>query len=99
MFKVGQKVICTDASSPEAPEFYSNWITENEIYTIRERSTLFGKNRVLLEEVRNPSVYIQDLMGKIEAGFDAKRFVDAEEYFLENVNIEEELLTIQMCLL
>lgn len=89
MFKVGQKVICVDDSPGDQKNLFTTWVKEGEIYTVRECKFLLGLYRVTVEEITNPIVYIPDIMGTLEAGFNAKRFRDAEEYFLENVELNE----------
>jgi hypothetical protein len=76
MFSVGERVVCVN-DSPPGPHFiqdFEHWITRGTVYTIRSVSQVMGMQRVLLEEVRNPPVFITGILGKAEPGFAAERF-------------------------
>lgn len=40
-------------------------------------------------EIKNPPVYIPELMGKVEPGFRASRFVEIEDEVMTEKNVEE----------
>lgn len=88
MFKVGQKVICIDASKRGKKEHFPNWVKDGEVYTVRRFENSSTGARILLEEIKNPTMYFDMLQGSTEPGFSAKRFTDAEDYIMSNVNIE-----------
>lgn len=95
-FKPGDKVVCIDDSFPDKmtkemfDEIYKNWIKKDNFYIIRStRNSLNGWFGVLLEEIRNPSVFMDALGGKAEPGFAEWRFRKVEEKKLEET-VEQE---------
>jgi hypothetical protein len=71
-----EKVLCINASDRGDLDIFPNWIEEGKEYTIRRiENGMYGRKRVLLEEVKNPSVYFEELMGNAEPGFNLNRFV------------------------
>lgn len=90
MFKPGEKVICVDASeNQKVSEFFQEWLVEGKEYTVRRcEGSLNGIPRVLLEEVRNDSVFVAEVGGKIESGFSGKRFKSVDTLYAED-SVEE----------
>jgi hypothetical protein len=94
---VGDKVVCVDDTvrPPVQIELFPNWVVEGDTYTIRTIEGSFDSEpRILVNELRNPSAYFEELGGKVEPGFSGKRFVPYEDYILSNAigeEIEEEL--------
>ena len=86
--KPGDKVICIDDSKNPNLDYsmFSQWIREGEKYVVRRVET---GDRVLLEEIKNPSHHFPALFGNAEPGFSKKRFADYEQYILGNVKEEE----------
>lgn len=79
-----EKVICIDASNRSSVEVFPNWVEEGETYTVRSiENGMYGRKRVLLEEVKNPKAEFPELMGYAEPGFNLKRFVPIEDSTLE----------------
>lgn len=75
MFKVGQKVVCVDASPSHFVQFVPLRLSRGEIYTIRsihkdDRLKGYG---VRLEELVNPSIVWSD-GGDMEWSYDSGRF-------------------------
>jgi hypothetical protein len=88
------KLMCINDSRSPSSKHFKNWIEEGKIYTLRlKEGSLHGVPRVLLKEVRNPSVYVPEFMAKVEPGFDANRFVEIDdaEALKEEFKEEEEL--------
>lgn len=86
------KLLCIDDSRGPGSEYFENWVTEGEIYTLRraEGSMEPGVQRYLLKEVKNPPIYVSAIMSKTEPGFSAKRFIVLQEdNMLEEVNEKE----------
>lgn len=94
MFKPGEKVICVDASvNQKASEFYQEWLVEGKEYTVKRcEGSLNGVPRVLLEEVRNDSVFVAEIGGKIEPGFSSKRFKSVDTLYAEDSVEESEVI-------
>jgi hypothetical protein len=92
MFKVGQKIVCVDASPNEkVANLYQEWVVKYKEYTVRRaEGSLDGIQRILLEEVRNSPVFFPALGGKAEPGFAATRFKTVES-LLEEESVEEEM--------
>lgn len=103
MIGVGDTVLCIDDSIKGGKlmfvgHAYPNWIKQGEEYTVREilpnDDIVPG---ILLEEVKNPEIFIT-LLGKYqEPAFRIDRFKKLETQTLEEtieevVGIEEELL-------
>ena len=96
--QVGGKVICVNDKSNgrHMSDIHKNWVKEGDIYTVRRiEPSIDGRTRVLLEEIKNPPIYLSTLQGKAEPGFDGNRFKDYSDYVLENSNIEEVELEIE----
>ena len=89
---VGDKVVCIDDSvNPKVNmKMFPNWVVEGETYTVRRLEGAFGsEKRVLLEELKNPVSYFPELMGSVEPGFSARRFVSYDEYIMAESAVEE----------
>ena len=99
MIAVGDTVLCIDDSIREdklmfVGHAYPNWIKQGVEYTVREilpnDDIVPG---ILLEEVRNPEIFIT-LLGKYqEPAFRIDRFKKLEYNTLETVEEKEELIT------
>jgi len=97
--KVGQKVICVEASIKSehiftALELYSQWIKKGEKYTIR--AILDNDDIVpgiLLEEIVNPPVYIDLIKREQEPAFGLFRFREIDEEDIKAINSMEEIVT------
>ena len=93
-----KKLLCIDDSRSPAAKHLPNWITEGELYTVRrEEGSLHGATRVLLNEVKNPPVFVPEYQANIEPGFDRKRFAevdDAMNIIEKNVTVKEENLVL-----
>jgi hypothetical protein len=96
---LGNKIICVDDSlpHPEVLRYFNNWITKDKIYTIRGKRLWYGEYSLLLEEIKNNSMYNPEILGHCEPGYAMKRFrlVDSidstineskEIYELETIN-------------
>jgi hypothetical protein len=83
--KPGTRVVCVDDSMrPEVaewqPKYCPNWVKLDAKYTIREFDDNDGiVDGVLLEEIRNPMVYLTKWNRFIEPRFAAWRFREMEE--------------------
>lgn len=98
MFKVGQKVVCVDDTDDNnLKPFYSDWLVEGRIYTIRGISA--GKHI----NTKDIVVYLEEIRGAVsklgvEYGFKAERFREISETELDERNqviqngVEEEVL-------
>lgn len=84
------KLLCIDDSKGPGSSHFISWVEAGEIYTLRRREGSFNSNeqRVLLVEIKNPPVYIPELMGKLEPGFRASRFVEIEDEVMAEENVE-----------
>ena len=91
--KQGSKVVCIDDSRDERSiNTHKFWVTEGEIYTVRSvEGSLSAETRVLLEEIKNPSLYFPELGGYAEPGFAGRRFMPYEDYVLGNVMENEKI--------
>lgn len=90
--KPGDKVICiNDRKDPNITySAFPSWIKEGETYHIRRVESNIGQGkRLLLDEVSNPSVYVDSVMGNIEPGFVSTRFANYEDFVLGNVESKE----------
>ena len=100
--KPGTRVICVDDSMrPEVaewqPKYCPNWVKLDFKYTIREFDDNDGLvDGVLLEEVRNPMVYLTKWNRYIEPRFAAWRFreLEEDESVEETVASEETVLVL-----
>ena len=104
MFEVGDKVLCVN-DSIKAEMFlsvinmYVNWIKKGKTYTIREiyynDDIVVG---VLLEEIKNPIIFIKLINREQEPAFATWRFEKRTEAQIEESNeaelsiIEQEIL-------
>jgi hypothetical protein len=92
------KLLCINDKRTPASKHFENWVTEGEVYTLRRYTgSLTGKRGVLLNEIKNPSVFIQELAGRTEPSFSEDRFVevnDSMEIVGKEVNIKEESLIL-----
>ena len=96
--KVGSKVVCINAKKDDASrEFFVSWVEEGQTYTVRRcEGSLHQGQRILLDEISNPPIYVKELFGSMEPGFAAKRFVSYEDYVLSNA-VSEEVENDQLC--
>lgn len=80
-FKQGEQVVCIDASpsTPTTMSKFETWPSKDEIYRIREQRPSGAEGGVLLEEIKNPPVYFEQVMGKLEPAFSPDRFRRLEE--------------------
>ena len=90
--KPGEQVICVDDSKNPNTDYsmFSGWVQEGQKYTVRRVED--SGNRVLLEEVKNSSIYFSNLAGNAEPGFSSKRFANYEDYVMgkyENAKLEK----------
>ena len=85
--------MCINASDRGSLEYFPNWVEEGETYTVRRiEDGMYGRKRVLLEEIKNPPMYVEELMGKTEPGFNMERFVPVEDSSMEETeSVSEEL--------
>lgn len=99
MISVNDRVICVDDSIKAGMllfvgNSYPNWIKQGEEYTVREilpnDDIVPG---ILLEEVRNPEIFITLLGRMAEPMFRIDRFKKLEYNTLETVEEKEELIT------
>jgi len=95
-FKPGMKVVCINGDfsmHPMIHEHYQELPKQDAVYTIREVRPMGAEGGILLEEIKNDSVYFAHFQGKLEPAFNPKRFVPLDE--LESEEVEkavEELL-------
>jgi hypothetical protein len=84
--KIGQKIVCVNDVFTHLNTLihFQNLPKYGVTYTVRELTYVQTNNtyRVLLEEIHNKKIYIEVLMGKVEPGFDSKRFVPLDEWEL-----------------
>lgn len=74
------RLLCIDDKRGLGSELFENWIEEGEIYTIRRtEGSLTGEQRVLLNEVKNPPIFVTALGMSVEPGFAMKRFIVLED--------------------
>lgn len=80
-FKRGEKVVCVDAShsTPTTMSKFRTWPSQDEVYRVRDQRPEGAEGGLLLEELRNPPVYFEQVMGKLEPAFNPKRFRRVEE--------------------
>lgn len=91
------KLICVDDSRNKGSEYFENWIKEGEVYTLRRMTgSLSGEQGVLLNEVRNPSVFITALQGKTEPSFSIKRFAELNDLMevVREATVKEDSLVL-----
>ena len=88
-------MVCIDASysTPTTMSKFRSWPTRDEIYRVREQRPEGAEAGVLLEEVKNPPVYFEQVMGKLEPAFNPGRFRRLrEEATREGAEEESEVL-------
>lgn len=91
------KLLCVDDSRNKGSEYFENWVTEGEVYTMRKLTgSLSGEQGVLLNEVRNPSVFITALQGKTEPSFSLKRFAEVDDMMnvIKEATVKEDSLVL-----
>ena len=91
------KLLCVDDSRNKGSEFFENWIKEGEVYTLRRTTgSLSGVQGVLLNEVRNPSVFITALQGHTEPSFAKTRFAEVDDMMniIKEATVKEENLVL-----
>lgn len=91
-FKKGEKVVCVDASpsTPTTMSKFEAWPSQDEVYHVRDQRPQGAEGGVLLEELRNPPVYFEQVMGKLEPAFNPARFRRVEEETSAERAAEEE---------
>lgn len=91
MFKAGQKIRCVDDrySNAKTMEVFKNWVTRDEVYTVRVQRPAGAESGVLLEEIRNPPFYNPNYGGKLEPAFHPKRFVIDEDEIKSEEMLEQ----------
>ena len=74
-------MVCIDdsPSTPTTMSKFQTWPNEGEVYRIRDQRPSGAEGGILLEELRNPPVYFEQVMGKLEPAFNPARFVRVEE--------------------
>lgn len=97
--RVNDRVICVDDTiraelMPTIVKYYKNWVSRNQIYTVREIVDNDGiVDGVLLHEVRNEPIYIDLIDKKQEPAFGTFRFrVLQEDVMMESVEHYVEML-------
>lgn len=81
------KLLCINDKKNAVSKYFQNWITEGEVYTVRrQEGSLTEVQRVLLNEIKNPPIFIHELGGMVEPGFARNRFVEVDDL----MNIKEE---------
>lgn len=93
------KLLCIDDKPGKGTSNFENWIVEGEVYTLRAKTgSLVNEQGVLLKEIKNPSVYIQELAGRVEPSFAFRRFVELSDTYEvmeeSNVEVKEESLIL-----
>ena len=91
------KLLCVDDSRNKGSEYFENWIKEGEVYTLRRMTgSLSGEQGALLNEVRNPSVFITALQGKTEPSFSIKRFAEVDDMMniIKEATVKEDSLVL-----
>lgn len=75
MLKTGDKVKCVDMTPPKQGwGLFKELPTEGNEYTVRRCYQWDNTWGVLLNEIKNPSIYIEILQGRAEVGFGIWRF-------------------------
>lgn len=85
MLKKGSKLLCLeDLIDPERllqiQAEFPNWIEQKKEYTVRNIYIQHNEKEntqlvsVVLEEIRNPPIWIEQYQAWLEPGFDLKRF-------------------------
>ena len=85
MFKIGEKVVCINASNPKRPDLGFD-LKQNEIYTIKGFYFTTNTNELTfhLEEIKS---YYCDIWNK-EIGYGAYRFRKLDYEFADNLLAE-----------
>lgn len=78
---MGVRLLCVDARKGKGSEHFEHWVEEGVVYKQRRREGSLdpSKQRVLLEEIKNPPVFITELGIKAEPGFALARFVEVDD--------------------
>lgn len=86
------KLLCIDDEKRAGSGCFEQWVEAGEKYTLRKsEGSLTGETRYLLKELKNPKVYVTELMGYFEPGFSSKRFIPlTDDLELVEENVEEE---------
>lgn len=87
MFKIGQKVVCKDASNQVNNFKILNYVSKGKVYTIREIKEFSNETGLIFEEF----VHGYHWNGE-EAGFRASRFEPLKYDLLDNKDIISELV-------
>jgi hypothetical protein len=85
------KLLCIDDKPGKGTSNFVNWVVEGEVYTLRATTgSLVNEQGVLLKEIKNPSVFIQELAGRVEPSFSRKRFAELSDTYevMEESNVE-----------
>lgn len=93
-FTKGDKVVCID-DSPSTPRTmlrFRYWIVKDSIYTVRDQRPQGAEGGILLEEIKNPPVYFEHFMGKLEPAYHPSRFRKATSQELKGEEAEKEAL-------
>ena len=97
--RVNDRVICVDDSiraelMPTIVKYYKNWVSRNQIYTVRQVVDNDGIiDGVLLDEIRNEPIYIELIDKKQEPAFGMFRFrLLQEDAMMESVEHYIEML-------
>lgn len=87
-FYTGQKVICVDDrySNKKTMKHFQNWISRDQVYTVREVRPQGLESGILLEEITNAKIFVSHLGGHIEPAFHPTRFVPVDETEQEKDN-------------
>lgn len=97
MFEAGEEVICIDAGiKPEmlfaVIEMYPNWVKQDAVYTIRQFNDNDGiVTGVLLEEIRNPEIFIKLVNRTQEPMFSLSRFAKKAPIQSESISYTEKI--------
>ncbi len=97
--RVNDRVICVDDSilaevMPTIVRYYKNWVSRDQIYTVRQVVDNDGiVDGVLLEEIRNEPIYIELIDKKQEPAFGMFRFrLLQEDAMMESIEHYVEML-------
>lgn len=91
------KLLCVDATRTKGTEYFENWVTEGEVYTLRAKTgSLTGVQGVLLKEIKNPSVFVTALNGHTEPSFAITRFAEVDDAMniIREASVKEENLVL-----
>lgn len=92
-FKKGDRVVCIDdrPSTLKTMARFRYWIVKDTIYTVREQRPEGAEGGILLEEAKNPPVYFEHFMGKLEPAYHPGRFRKATPDEIAEREREEEV--------